>query len=123
MAEYIDISHDEYTSVLKYNDENSLACVLAIAYYNAVNYYTKVLELPTGKGYADIAFIPKKSVDKPALIIELKYDKTAETAISQIKEKQYVRGLEKYQGNMLLVGINYDKATKKHSCKIEKWVR
>lgn len=54
VAEYINISHDEYTSVIKYNDENSLACVLAIAYYNAVNYYTKVLELPIGKRYADI---------------------------------------------------------------------
>lgn len=121
VAECIDETHSEFTSILKYNDENSLTCVLAIAYYKAIDYYTRVLELPTGKGYADIAFIPKKNVDKPAMIIELKYDKSAKTAIDQIKDKNYPVGLKDYQGNMLLVGINYDKESKEHSCKIEKW--
>ena len=39
---------------------------------------------------------------------------------SQIKEKKYPSALEAYTGNILLVGINYDKKTKEHQCKIEK---
>lgn len=57
--------------------------------------------------------------DKPAMVVELKYHKSAEGAISQIKEKQYTKALEEYAGNLLLVGINYDKQKKKYQCKIE----
>lgn len=117
----IDEIHYTFTSVLKYNDENSLTCVLAIAYYNAINFYNRVQELPTGKGFADIAFIPKKNVDKPALLIELKYDENVNSAINQMKDKKYMAGLKEYKGNLLLVGINYDKNTKKHECVIEKY--
>lgn len=81
--------------------------------------YTKIRELSTGKGFADIVYIPKKHSDKPAMIVELKYDKSAEGAIAQIKEKKYVESLKEYHGNMLLVGINYEKDTKKHTCIIE----
>ena len=111
----------ENTSILTYNDENSLSCVISLAYYNAMNEYTKIRELPTGKGFADIVYLPKKHSDKPAMIVELKYDKSAEGAIAQIKEKEYVESLKEYQGNLLLVGINYDKETKKHCCVIEKY--
>ena len=83
--------------------------------------YTKIRELPTGKGFADIVYIPKKHPDKPAMIVELKYDKSAGGAINQIKEKKYVESLKEYHGNLLLVGINYDKESKKHTCVIEKW--
>lgn len=121
VADIIENVHSEFTSILKYNDENSLTCVLSIAYYNAMNFYTKVYEMPSGNGYADIAFIPRNGVAKPALLIELKYDKNAETAIEQIKNNNYPQGLKEYKDNMLLVGINYDKDTKKHICKIEKW--
>lgn len=86
-----------------------------------MNEYTKIRELPTGKGFADIVYLPKKHSDKPAMIVELKYDKSAEGAIAQIKEKKYVESLKEYQGNLLLVGINYDKETKKHCCVIEKY--
>ena len=110
----------ENTSILTYNDENSLSCVISLAYFSAMNEYTQVREFPTGKGFADIVYLPKPHSDKPAMIIELKYDKSAESAITQIKEKHYVKALENYQGNLLLVGINYDKATKRHSCIIEK---
>jgi hypothetical protein len=78
-----------------------------------------IREMPTGKGYADIVFIPY--TNKPAMIVELKWDKEVETAISQIKEKKYYYGLEKYLDNLLLVGITYDRKTKKHRCKIEKY--
>ena len=76
-------------------------------------YYTVIRELPTGKGFADICFIPRKLyADKPAAVIELKWDKDAHGAISQIKEKQYVDALKDYHGNLLLAGINYDKKIK-----------
>jgi hypothetical protein len=120
VAAAIDNVHSDTTSILKYNDENSLSCVISIAYYSAQKDYTVIRELPTGKGFADIAFIPKANSDKPALIIELKYASTAETALSQIKNKNYPSALKDYIGNTILVGINYDKNTKKHSCLIEK---
>ena len=85
--------------------------------------YTKVREFPTGKGFADIVYLPKKYSDKPAMIVELKYNVSAEGAIAQIKERKYVESLKEYQGNLLLVGINYDRDSKKHTCVIEKWKR
>ena len=119
VAEGIEEVHFE-TSILKYNDENSLACVISLAYYSARAYYTEIRELPTGKGYADVVYLPRKNhMDKPAMIIELKWDKSAEGAIAQIKDKKYVKALEEYKGNMLLVGVNYDKENKKHQCVIE----
>lgn len=121
VAQMLDESHTENTSILTYNDENSLSCVISLAYYNAMNEYTKIRELPTGKGFADIVYIPKKNSDRPAMIVELKYDKSAQGAIAQIKEKKYVESLKEYHGNLLLVGINYDKNTKKHTCIIEKY--
>ena len=122
VANYIDEAHDENASILKYNDENSLACVLTIAYFSAGNYYTIDRELPAGKGYADIVFKPLANITMPAMIIELKYDKTAKTAIKQIKDRKYVSGLKGYHGEVLLVGINYNKGdtNKRHECKIEK---
>lgn len=94
-------------SILKYNDENSLSCVITLAYYNAINEYTLIRELPTGKGFADIAFLPRRYSAKSALLVELKYDRSAPNAISQIKEKQYPETMREYKGNLLLVGINY----------------
>ena len=120
VAEGIDKAHREI-SILQYNDENSLSCTINLAFYFAREYYTIVRELPTGKGFADICFIPRKiHADKPAVVLELKWDKNAKGAISQIKEKDYVDALKDYHGNLLLAGINYDKKTKKHSCTIEK---
>ena len=87
----------------------------------AREYYTMIRELPTGKGFADICLIPRKiHMDKPAVIIELKWDKSVSGAIAQIKEKKYIDALSEYQGNLLLAGINYDKKIKKHTCLIEK---
>lgn len=120
VAEGIDRAHDEI-SVLQYNNENALSCTINLAFYFAREYYTIVRELPTGKGFADICLIPRKlHADKPAAILELKWDQTAEGAIAQIKNKRYVDALKDYRGNLLLVGINYDKKTRKHSCVIER---
>jgi len=121
VADGIDRAHREI-SILQYNDENSLGCTINLAFYFAREYYTIIRELPTGKGFADICFVPRKlHVDKPAVVIELKWAKDAKGAIAQIKEKQYVEALKEYHGNLLLAGINYDRKTKKHSCVIEKY--
>ena len=120
VAAGIDKAHEE-VSILQYNDENSLSCTINLAFYFAREYYTLVRELPAGKGFADVCMIPRKlHLDKPAVVIELKWDKSASGALAQIKEKHYGNALKDYQGNLLLVGINYDKTTKKHECVIEK---
>ncbi|MGN0061003.1 MAG: AAA family ATPase [Alloprevotella sp.] len=123
VSKAIDMAHDENTSILSYNDENSLACVLTIAYIWARNEYIIHREYATGKGYADLVMIPRRNVAKPALVIELKFNHTADTAIDQIKRKQYPAKIAEYTGDLLLVGINYDKETKQHSCKIERMVK
>ena len=120
VAQAIDIAHDENTSILSYNDENSLACVITIAYIWARNEYVIHREYATGKGYADLVMIPRRNVSNPALVIELKFNNTADTAIDQIKRKQYPAKIAEYTGDILLVGINYDKEAKKHTCKIER---
>ena len=120
VAELIEQSHQDNTSILKYNDENSLSCVLSLAYYSSRKSYIIERELPAGKGFADLVFKPRSNNSNPAMIVELKYDGSAESAIEQIKEKQYTDCLKDYSGEVLLVGINYDKESKKHSCKIER---
>ena len=121
VAQGIDAVHEANTSILNYNDENALSCVITLAYYQAMNEYQLVREMPLGRGYADIVFLPKKHTEYPALVVELKYDKSVDGAIVQIKEKHYAKALESYTGKLLLVGINYDRGSKKHSCKIEEW--
>ena len=120
MARGVDVAHDENTSILSYNNENSLACVLSIAYYYARNDYIIHRELPTGKGFADLVLIPHKNVDKPAMVLELKFNKDANSAIEQIKRKQYPAKIADYSGELLLVGVNYDKEVKTHECRIER---
>ena len=120
VAKGIDRAHEDI-SILQYNNENALSCTINLAFYFAREYYTIVRELPTGKGFADICFIPRKlHLDKPAAIIELKWDKSATGALAQIKEKHYTAALHDYAGDLLLVGINYNRDTKKHECVIEK---
>ena len=123
LAELIEKVHAEYASVIKYNDENSLSSVLAIAFLGAMEYYFKpIRELPAGRGFADFVYIPKQQYadDYPALLVELKWNQHADTAIMQIKEKKYPSSLQGFAKDILLIGINYDKKTKEHSCRIEK---
>ena len=120
VAKVIEQAHFE-TSHIQYNDENALSYTISLALYAARNFYTIHRELAGGKGFVDLVFIPKKQfAEKPALVVELKWDKSAEGAIKQIKDKKYFESLEEYKNNMLLVGINYDRKTKTHECKIEK---
>ena len=120
VAKAIDEIHADSSSVLQYNNENSLACALKIAYYTAIRDYDLYRELPAGKGFADIVLLPKRSNTKPPIVLELKYDKSADSAIAQIKEKRYAGKLAGYTGEVVLVGINYDKQSKQHECKIER---
>lgn len=124
VAENIEKIHMDYTSMIQYNDENSLSSVLTIAYLSAMKYYFKpIRELPTGRGFADFVFVPKHEYVNiyPALLVELKWNQSAETAIAQIKERKYPSALESYTGKILLVGINYDVKTKEHQCRIEEY--
>lgn len=110
------------TSHLQYNDENALSYTVSLAYYYARRHYVIFRELPTGKGFADMVFLPRHSHSSlPALIIELKWDKNVNAAIRQIKDRQYVKSLEGYVGKVLLVGINYSRDSRKHECRIEEW--
>ena len=119
VAAGIEKAHDEI-SIIQYNDENSLSCTINLAFYFAREYYSIVRELPTEKGFADICMIPRREhLDKPAVVIELKWDKSTIGALKQIKEKNYGSVLKQYQGKVLLVGINYNRKTKKHECAIE----
>ena len=120
VAAALDKAHTEVSSVLNYNFESSLQAAIILAYYTAKTKYTIIQELPAGYGFADIGFIPLDRKD-PAMIIELKYDKNAKAAISQIKDKKYPKAFENYLDNLLLVAVNYDKTTKVHECVIEKY--
>ena len=123
VAEYVELAHETYTSVLNYNDENSLSCVLTMAYFTAPGYYNIIREMPAGKGFADFAFIPRANAGfRPAMVVELKYNKSADTAIKQIKDNRYHGALSGYSDKILLVGISYDaegKDKKHHTCVIE----
>ena len=126
VAEIVEEAHNR-TANKTYNDEAALSYGIQYAYYAAQKYYTTILELDTGKGFADIVYLPSpRYPDKPAMLIELKYNKNADTAINQIKQHNYPDRLEHYKGNLLLVGINYEKNNvnqksdfKHHTCVIE----
>ena len=119
VAELIEQAHQANASILKYNDENALSCVISLAYYSAQKNYTLHREMPAGKGFADIVFEPNRNCNLPAMIVELKWGHSAEEAIEQIKRKDYLDCLQNYHGEVLLVGVNYDKE-KHHTCKIER---
>ena len=122
VAEGISAIHNETAALLKYNNENSLTCTVLIAYYSAKTWYLNpVMELPSGKGYADVVYLPRRDTDRPALVVELKWNKSARGAIAQIKDRQYAAWIADYTGDILLVGIGYDRKSKEHSCVIETW--
>ena len=122
VAAGISAIHSEAASPLEYNDANSLICTVLMAYYSAKAYYLNpIMELPSGKGYADIVYLPMRNTARPALVVELKWNKSARGAIAQIRDRQYASWIQGYTGDILLVGINYDKKSKEHTCTIEAW--
>ncbi len=122
VAQYIEEAHDREIPFLQYNNENSLSCVITLCYLYARNYYEVTREDKSGKGFVDYLFTPKKK-GYPAIILELKYNKTAQEAIDQIKRKNYVDRVRNFK-EILYVGINYSidaDEHKHHDCIIEKY--
>ena len=119
VARTIGTAHLLHTNPKTYNNEEALRSVIKLAYYTYVDDYIRIEELPAGKGYADIVFIPKKGSDKPLLVVELKYDQVLHAAIDQIRERRYPEALQHYGGKILLVGITYHAGSKQHECRIE----
>ena len=121
MARAIREVHDSEYAPTFYNDEQSLRYVVKLAYLSSVDQYAKIEELPSGHGIADLVFLPKRRSALPAMIVELKWNKSPDGAIRQIKEKNYPKVLEQFGGEILLVGISYDANTKEHTCQIERY--
>lgn len=120
VAKALDISHIHVTSNRSYNNEDALQSAIYLSYIYALNQYTVIKEMTAGKGFADVVFIPFIP-DRPAMIIELKRNGSTESALDQIKKKQYFDSLSHYQGELLFVGINYDEKEKTHTCRIERF--
>ncbi len=113
--------HDSEYAPTYYSNEQSLRYVVKMAYISCVDQYAKVEELPSGHGIADVVFLPKRRSTLPAMIVELKWNKDAEGAIKQIKDRDYPKILNNYGGRIVLIGINYDEDTKAHECLIEEY--
>ena len=122
VAKSLDESHIHVTSNRSYNNEDALQSAIYLSFIYALNKYTIIKEMTTGKGFADVVFIPFVP-NIPAMIIELKRNISTESAITQIREKKYFASLEHYSGDLLFIGINYDEKDKTHICKIEKFVK
>ncbi len=124
VAAQIEKVHAEETTPIHYHREESLRSVIKLAYYTYRDHYVQWEELPAGEGFADVVYLPRQGSDWPALVIELKWNRSAEGALSQIKEKKYLEELKDYKGEVLLVGINYSRNAAKngrhHTCVIEK---
>ncbi|MBP5503306.1 MAG: AAA family ATPase [Bacteroidales bacterium] len=119
IARAFDSYHFEASSLLEFNDENSMRCAIVLAYYAAKPFYKIFHELPTGKGFADMVFIPLHNSSHPAIVVELKYDKSADSAIDQIHRKEYPASLKGFSKRIILCGINYNKSTSKHEVEME----
>lgn len=123
VAALLEEAHLANTSPQFYNNEQALRAVVIMAYLSSVDHYMRFEELASGRGYVDILFLPKRFSSKPALLIELKWDKSADKAMAQIKDKYYAQIVNKfnYKGELILVGISYSTKTAKHLCRIEKY--
>ena len=120
VEEAVEDAHDRYSSIFAYNDENTLTCVLVLAFYAARKSHIMHREYASGKGYADVVFLPRPGKSDPAMVMELKVDDAADTAIDQIKDRNYPQIPKEYAGEIILCGISYNKKSKKHSCRIER---
>ncbi len=121
VADAIEKMHSASTAPIFYNNEQALRSVIRLAFISCMEQFREIQELPSGNGYADMVYLPKKGSVMPIMLVELKWNKGAEGAIAQIKERNYPEVFEGYGSEVLLVGISYDERTKKHECVIEKW--
>lgn len=121
VAAAIEAAHKTGVAPNFYNNEQALRSVIRIAYISCIDEFLRIDELPSGHGYADVVFIPKKTSTMPLILIELKWNQTDEGAIKQIKNRDYPQAVLEYGGEILLVGINYDSKSKMHTCRIESY--
>ena len=119
VAEGLARVHDRDTSPIFYNNEQALRAVVKSALVAAVDDYARIEELPGGKGFADVAYLPARGSLQPAIIVELKWDKPADAALKQARERRYAEVLDGLDVPVLLVGVSYDPKTKEHACRIE----
>lgn len=120
VAAAIEKAHNVGTAPLFYNDEQALRSVIRFAYISCIDEFLRIDELPSGKGYADVVYLPKKGSNMPILVIELKWNKSAGSAIEQIRSRNYPQVLEGFGSEILLVGISYQVRSKRHVCVIER---
>jgi hypothetical protein len=123
VAQAIEQAHMEGCAQMFYNNEQALRSVIRFAYISCVDEFLRIEELPSGRGYADVIYLPKKGSAMPIMLVELKWNKSAEGAIAQIKNRNYPQVLEGFGSDILLVGVNYDEKSKKHTCGIEKYIK
>ena len=122
VADAMSAAHEQLMSRQRYNHETCLQCAIRFAYFYANTRYTIISELPAGKGYADVVFIPYIP-NVPAMIVEFKRNHSTGAALKQIESKQYFNVMDKYQGDLLLVAVNYDEKTNTHACEIRRFVK
>jgi hypothetical protein len=120
VAQAIDKIHTKIIDLKKCDSEQAMSYVINWAYIYANKYYNMLKEFASGKGCIDDVFLPKPQfANKPALLIELKWNKSASSALRQIENKDYADKIRELAGdNILLIGINYSKRAKKHTCEI-----
>lgn len=118
VAAIVEQLHDSEAGPDYYNNEQALRSVLKIGYLSAIDYYVSIQELPSGKGYADLTLIPRYGGRRPAVVVELKWNKPVTAAIDQIHQRNYPEAVRRFTDNILLVGISYDEKTKQHTCEI-----
>jgi len=122
VADAVAAAHEQLLSKQRYNHEACFQCAIRFAYFYANTRYTVISELPAGKGYADVVFIPYIP-NVPAMIVELKRNSSTGAAMAQIENKQYFNQLDLYQGDLLLVAVNYNDKTQEHTCEIKRFVK
>ncbi|MBR1636211.1 MAG: AAA family ATPase [Lachnospiraceae bacterium] len=115
--------HMKESAPLWYNGEQALRAVIKLAFFTYRDHYIRLEELPSGTGYADMAYIPKKYDPSPAMVVELKAGGTPEEALEQMRSRNYASSLEGLGGELLLVAVTYEKddKAKPHHCLIEKY--
>lgn len=119
VAEAVSAAHDHGCAPVFYNDEQALRAVVRAAYISAADHYATIQELPSGRGLADVVFLPRRSDPAPALVVELKWDRSPKAAIAQVRDRDYPEVLRGWGGPILLVGVTYDRKSKCHICRIE----
>jgi len=131
VTQLLEDAYDDSTNI-RYHNKASLSASIQLAYHKATDYYIKLVDIDSGKGFIDLFYLPYNSSDKkyPPIVVEMKYNKKADTGIKQIKRNKYPKTFENYYGVIILVCISYkkDKKTnhlkyKRHSCIIERHMK